>query len=158
MVVLVAVVQRLLEQWEALKQFFSDKWLAEKLLATEFIFNSLHDPFMKLYFMFLDWVLPKFTEFNNFFQSYKAVITVLHDKVSMLFRDLLFSFIDRSFVVKTDLNAVNSERHDRHLSDSQMYLGVKVMEGLRKKTSVQEKKAQQQEFFSEVQKFPCGMH
>ncbi|XP_066947073.1 protein FAM200B-like [Macrobrachium rosenbergii] len=143
---LVAVVQRLLEQWEALKLFFS-----EKLLATELIISSLHDPFMKVYFMFLDWVLPKFTEFNKFFQSDKAVITVLHDKVSMLFRDLLSS-MDRTYVMKTDLSTVNPERHDRHLSDSQMYLGVKVMQGLNN-PSIQEKKAQQQEFFQRCRSF-----
>ncbi|XP_066983819.1 uncharacterized protein [Macrobrachium rosenbergii] len=149
---LVAVVQRLLEQWEALKLFFSEKWLTEKLLAIELIINSLHDPFMKLYFMFLDWVLPNFTEFNKFFQSDKAVITVLHDKVSMLFRDLLLSFMDRTYVMKTDLNTVNPERRDRHLSDSQMYLGVKVMQGLNN-PSIQEKKAQQQEFFQRCRSF-----
>ncbi|XP_076049748.1 uncharacterized protein LOC143030484 [Oratosquilla oratoria] len=37
---LVAVVQRILEQWEALRLFFSDMWLSEKLVAAELIFNS----------------------------------------------------------------------------------------------------------------------
>ncbi|XP_076032951.1 general transcription factor II-I repeat domain-containing protein 2B-like [Oratosquilla oratoria] len=38
---LVAVVQRILEQWEALRLFFSDMWLSEKLVAAELIFNSI---------------------------------------------------------------------------------------------------------------------
>ena len=142
---LVAVVQRMLEQWEALKLFFSDMWLAEKLVAAESSFNSLHDPFVKLYFLFLDWVLPKFTEFNRFFQSDKVVITVLHDKILMLFRDLLLSFMDRTYVMKTDLNAVNPERTDRHLSDNQMYLGVRVMQVLSNPV-IMDKRAERQEF------------
>lgn len=43
----------MLEQWEALKLFFSDMWLAEKLVAAESSFNSLHDPFVKTVFPIL---------------------------------------------------------------------------------------------------------
>lgn len=68
------VVQKLLEQWEPLKLllFFSEMWLTEKLVAAELIFNNLHDPFMKLYYYFLEWALPKFTSFNTYFQSDKS--------------------------------------------------------------------------------------
>lgn len=58
---LVAVVERLLEQWEALKLYFNDTYLSEKLIITEHIFHALHDPFIKLYYLFLEWALPKFT-------------------------------------------------------------------------------------------------
>ncbi|XP_063844717.1 uncharacterized protein LOC135091203 [Scylla paramamosain] len=57
-------------------------WLSEKLVAAEQIFNSLRDPFIKLYYYFLDWILPKFTNFNKYFQSDKPAITVLHEKIS----------------------------------------------------------------------------
>lgn len=71
--------------------------------------------------MFLDWALPKFTEFNKLFQSDKTVITILHEKDSMVPRDLLLSFMDRSYIMKTDLNAVDPEIYDRHISDSPKY-------------------------------------
>ncbi len=63
-----------------LRLFFSDMWLSGKLVAAELIFNSVHDPFTKLYYYFLNWILPKFTTFNKYFQSNKPVITVLHEK------------------------------------------------------------------------------
>jgi hypothetical protein len=48
-----AVVNRILEQWPALTLYFNEKWLDQKLIATEQIYKCLNDPFMKLYFLFL---------------------------------------------------------------------------------------------------------
>jgi len=47
-----AVVNRILEQWEALRLYFNDTYLDQKLLSTEQIYNSLNDRFIKLYFFF----------------------------------------------------------------------------------------------------------
>lgn len=74
-------MERILEQWDALKLFFTKTWLSEKLILTEIIFNTLSDPFIKLYFSFFSWVLPKFTEFNKFFQTESVVVTSLNDKI-----------------------------------------------------------------------------
>ncbi|KAF0712323.1 Uncharacterized protein FWK35_00031879 [Aphis craccivora] len=57
-----AVVSRLLEQWEALKLYFADAYLAQRLIATEQIYHNLNDPFMKLFYYFLDWILPMFNK------------------------------------------------------------------------------------------------
>lgn len=53
---LASVVDRLLEQWDALKLFFTNKWLTDKLLSTELIYNQLIDPFAQGYFYFLQWI------------------------------------------------------------------------------------------------------
>ena len=52
------MVDRVLEQWGALKLYFTHTYLGDRLLSSEQIFNDLHDPFIKLYFLFLQWVLP----------------------------------------------------------------------------------------------------
>lgn len=57
-----AVVSRLLEQWEALKLYFADAYLAQRLIATEQIYHNLNDPFIKLFYYFLDWILPMFNK------------------------------------------------------------------------------------------------
>lgn len=62
---LLAVVNRILEQWVSLQLFFSKKWLDERIFATEIIYHDLNDPFLKLYFLFLQWVLPKFIKLMN---------------------------------------------------------------------------------------------
>lgn len=53
---LIAVVERVLNQWDALKLYFAKTWLDEKLIAMEIIVNNLSDPFMKLHFNFLVWI------------------------------------------------------------------------------------------------------
>jgi len=84
-----AVVKRLLEQWEALKLFSIDTSLDEELVQEENILESLTDPFVKLYFLLLKWVLPKFTELNKYLQLSK--VTDLHSKMLELLEDLIDS-------------------------------------------------------------------
>lgn len=146
------VVSRILEQWEALKLYFSDIWLSEKVVSAELIFNSLHNPFIKVYYLFLEWVLPKFTKFNAFFQSDKVVITELHDKVCLLYKELLFSFMQREYVVKTDLERVNPSREDKYLKDTEMYLGLGVRSELDKIDS-KENRLELSDFYKRCQDF-----
>lgn len=74
---LASVVERLLEQWDTLKLFFTDKQLSDKLLSTETIYKQLTDPFTKRYFYFLQWTLPKFTTLNQYFQTDNIVLNTL---------------------------------------------------------------------------------
>lgn len=90
------VVQRILEQWEPLKSFFDAQWLEHRLNASENIHISLNDPSVKIFFNFLQWVLPKFTSANALYQSEKVLITTLHERMSSLYKDLLLSFMERN--------------------------------------------------------------
>lgn len=58
------VVERILEQWEALKLYFTDIWFNQRLHSVEQIYTNLCNPFTKLYLYFLEWILPKFTRFD----------------------------------------------------------------------------------------------
>lgn len=72
---LATVVSRMLEQWEALTLYFTDMALLEKLVAAQQILECLTDPVVKLFYLFLQWVLPRFTSLNKYFQSEKVVVT-----------------------------------------------------------------------------------
>lgn len=122
-----AVVNRILEQWEALRLYFNDAYLDQKLLSTEQIYNSLNDKFIKLYFLFLSWILPKFNEFNKYFQTQKVVINDLHDKIRILYQEILLSFLKRNYVVQNDLSSVRPDNGEHHLPDNQLYLGAQVL-------------------------------
>jgi hypothetical protein len=74
---LVSVVTRMLEQWPALQLYFNEQWLELKFVAAERIHQWLNDPFMKLYYQLLEWVLPKITRLNELFQTKKVIITKL---------------------------------------------------------------------------------
>ncbi|XP_050062633.1 uncharacterized protein LOC126552121 [Aphis gossypii] len=121
------VVSRILEKWDALKLYFTDTWINQRLLSTEEIFKSLNDPFMKLYFYFLEWILPKFTRFNQYFQTERVVITDLHEMIISLFQEILLCFLKREYVTKTKLSAINPKIDQFQLIDRQLYLGAKVM-------------------------------
>ncbi|XP_064111176.1 uncharacterized protein LOC135218659 [Macrobrachium nipponense] len=149
---LVAVVVRLLEQWEALKMYFTDIWFSEKVVSAELIFHDLHNPFIKSYYLFLEWILPKFTNFNTYFQSDKTVITVLHEKLCILYRELLLSFMEREYIMKTALESVDPFRQDRYLSDSEMYLGLGVQKEL-DKLNPNEHKSHLKEFYKRCRDF-----
>ncbi|XP_076049531.1 protein FAM200B-like [Oratosquilla oratoria] len=149
---LVDVVQRVLEQWEALRLFFEDLRSSERLVAADTISDSLRNPFIKLYYCFLDWILPKFTNFNKYFQSDKPVITVLHEKVSALFKEIILSFMEREYVMKTELCLIDPNRKDKHLSDTEIYLGVKVLQELQV-SRVTARKYELKEFFQRCREF-----
>ncbi|KAL5246128.1 hypothetical protein ACI65C_013536 [Semiaphis heraclei] len=66
---LTAVVDRVIEQWDALRLYFLDTVLVQRLLSTEHILAALNDPFMKLFYYFLQWALPKFTSIPTYLLS-----------------------------------------------------------------------------------------
>jgi hypothetical protein len=68
------------------------------LLAAEQIHQGLNDPFVKMYFLFLKWVLPKFNKMNVYFQSDKMVLTDMDEVIRGTYRDLLVCFLDRAYV------------------------------------------------------------
>lgn len=127
---LTSVVERIIEQWHALLLYFNQKWLAQKLVAAEKIHKGLNDPFIKLYFLFLKWSLPKFTPTNQFFQAAKVVITDLNEVMVDLYRDLLNLFMKRSSLYSVSLADVNPEDKSQYLSKSEMNLGAYVMQEL----------------------------
>lgn len=146
------VVSRLLEQWDPLILYFRDKLLSERLITLENIYNSLNDPLIKLIYMFLDFVLPKFTSLNSFFQSSSVVITQLHDKVVGTFKELLICFMDPNYVNKTLINEINPENSQHYLPFTQIYLGIKIMKEVQKPKIANNKKMLD-DFYSRVQSF-----
>lgn len=102
-------------------------WFSKRLVAAEQMLECLRDPFVKLYYLFLQRALPKFTNLNAYFQSSKVVVTELQDKICELYRDILLCFLDRQYVMKTDLSKIDPCDKEKHLANSVMYLGVGVM-------------------------------
>ncbi|KAK4329212.1 hypothetical protein Pmani_000440 [Petrolisthes manimaculis] len=99
-----------------------------------------------------EWALPKFTSFNTYFQSDKTVITELHEKVIILFKDLVLSFMERDYINKTEFSLIDPGRRDKHLRDTEMYLGVKVLQALND-SSITARKPELQEFFQRCRNF-----
>lgn len=79
-----ACVNRIIEQWDALKLYFHHQYLLDRNLNAEFLQTNFDDNVTKLYFLFLDYVLPIINKFNTIFQSgYCAVHRLYRDMVDM---------------------------------------------------------------------------
>jgi len=60
-------------------------------------------------------------------QTQKVVIHDLHDKIRILYQEILLSFLKRSYVVQNDLSSVRPDNGEHHLPDNQLYLGAQVL-------------------------------
>lgn len=128
------VVNRIIEQWQALRLYFSSTYLTDRLVATEMIYQDLNDPFMKLYYYFLGWILPKFTNFNSYFQSEHVVISNLNHEIITLYQDILLCYMERNYVFKTKVELIDPGNETTFISIKNMYLGVHVMNLLEDET------------------------
>jgi len=138
-------VQRIIEQWDALNLYFSEKWLSKKLVSAENIHFPLNDPFTKAYFYFLEWILPKFTEMNQYFQSEHVVINTLNEKMKLVYTDLLLCYMKNEYVMKTPLHLINPNDENQFLSTSAVHLDVKVLNQI-KISAIQQRKDLLKEF------------
>lgn len=80
------VVERILEQWEALEMYFADAVKEEKNASDDRILLYLRDKQVHLFFLFLDWVLPKFKRLNAYFQTERTVVTKVHQQMTSKIR------------------------------------------------------------------------
>lgn len=124
---LMNVVARMVEQWEALKVYFSNKRTTERLLSIDHVLTALNDPLIQLYYLFLEWALPHFTNLNQLFQSEKPVIADMYESVCSTYTELLKSYMNREYINKTPLQEIDPLNKDMFLPQQQVYLGVKVM-------------------------------
>lgn len=149
---LLAVVERMLEQWEPLQLYFTEIYLQERTVAAESIFTWLRDPFVKLFYLFLSWVLPKVTSMNTLFQSDFVIITSLGKKMEIAFKELLSSYMKHEYIGRTPLNEIDPFNKDKFLLLENMYLGVQVLEEL-KKPEIQAKQEQIKDFYVRCRNF-----
>ncbi|KAL4711194.1 hypothetical protein ACJJTC_019035 [Scirpophaga incertulas] len=135
---LLSVIERILEQREALRLFFIDfttnpahRARADVRNRAVFILEKLSNPFYKLYFFFLEWSLPLFNKFNLEFQSEKVVVHNLHEKIRTLYQEIVLHHLQREYVMRQNLGEINPESQQHQLHDAALYLGVKVYELLK---------------------------
>lgn len=147
---LLSVVNRLLEQWNSLKLFFTQKWLEEKTAAADLVYHELHDDFIKLYLLYLQWILPKFVKLNEYFQSADSKLVELDEHIRVTYREILMCYMQRDYVLQNDISSIVPE--DTRYFLPQMYLGVKIMIETQK-PNISAKKEQLKEFYSRCRDF-----
>ena len=77
---------------------------------------------------FWSWVLPKFTDLNQYFQSKKVVITSLRSKICQTHKDLLLTSMNRDRVLHTTVDQIDMNVTSKLTPPNTMYLGVIMMQ------------------------------
>lgn len=70
--------------------------------------QAIKDPFMKLYYYSLCFILPKFTKFNTYFQSEHVVISNLNHEIITLYEEILMCYKERNYVLKTKVELIDT--------------------------------------------------
>ena len=119
-------VARLIEQWDTLLQYFEMAVKRDNLLVTEKILSLMKNPILKLYFLFLDYVLPKFTGLNLMFQSAKVSIHCLHSSLVAIYKEFLSCYMVESYWKFTTLQNIDPSLQVNMLPLTKMYMGTKI--------------------------------
>lgn len=121
-----SVVKRILEQYNALVLYFTDVHLNQKVSAAEKILNLLRDPSTKLYYHFLDFVLPFFNNLNLEMQSESIKIHTLYTSIQSVLKTLLDCFLKPDYLGKTPLENIEYKNPHNFLEIENIYLGAKI--------------------------------
>ena len=88
-------VERIIENWYVLIEFFKQAVTTDKLKSAEMILCELTNQCNKVYLLFLKYVLTYFNQINALFQSKKPLIHELHQESVKLFMQLGQNFIKK---------------------------------------------------------------
>ncbi|XP_060125482.1 uncharacterized protein LOC118081165 isoform X3 [Zootoca vivipara] len=120
---LLTCIQRVLNQWDALKAYFDSLEEVEKCAKLRDLAGHLGDPVMKIYFFFLAAALKPFSEFNIAFQSKEVQIHRLEEEMCRLIKKILGFLIPARAIVGVPLREVKyGEGHQ--LPDEDLFIGA----------------------------------
>ncbi|XP_068244854.1 uncharacterized protein [Palaemon carinicauda] len=119
-------VRRVLEQWQPLTLYFSQIEGRERLTVVHQIDERMRDPAVFLYFTFLDYILPKFNDFNLLFQRNYPTFHLLFDKITKLYRSILGTFCQPHILQKQSLMAIDPCNESNYVPLNQLYLGAEL--------------------------------
>ncbi|XP_060125518.1 uncharacterized protein LOC118081198 [Zootoca vivipara] len=120
---LLTCIQRVLNQWDALKAYFGSLEEVEKSAKLRDLAGHLADPVVKIYFLFLAAALKPFSEFNIAFQSEEVQIHRLEEEMCRLIKKILGFLIPARTMMDVPLREVNyGEGHQ--LPDEDLFIGA----------------------------------
>lgn len=122
-----SVVNRVLEQFNALKLFFQSQHLQERDKKAEQIFGVLNDPLTKLYLQFLQYVLPFTVHLNQEFQSEQPKIHTLHERMATVYKTFLEFYLNPEYIKNTPLENIQYRNPVNFMDINNMYFGAEVM-------------------------------
>ena len=97
-----------------MEEYFKEASENSRLVSSCTIYAALKN-LVKLYYQFLKFVLPKFTNFDKLFQSEMLNIHFLTSYLSSTYRGFLSCFLSPMCIRSTSLEQINPESHENLL-------------------------------------------
>ncbi|PAA75497.1 hypothetical protein BOX15_Mlig029859g2 [Macrostomum lignano] len=149
---LLPVVNRLIEQYDSLEEFFvkNPSLIEQKTKKTKEIAEHLKSTHTLLNLQFLAAVLPHLDQFEKAFQTEEPCVHLLHGEVRNLFRQTLSFFLNPAHIQENNRHLRNLSLEGKYfLSNEAIFIGEAAKETLKKGLS----DTQQKLFFLRVRTF-----
>lgn len=119
------MVNRILQKWSTLKLYFNviKFETVNGKRKNEFIYASLCDPQVNLYFLFLSYALKMINDINKEMQQQDARIHVFLPRIEFLFKQICRNFIHKELLDNSAISSLNLNNH-KPLSD--IYCGTQI--------------------------------
>jgi len=123
---LLSVVNRLIEQYNALKLYFTNAELEDKILNAQTVLDSLSNPFNLLYLQFLAFVLPFFVDLNIEMQSEGIKIHLVYNRIGTLYKGILECYIKKDYIRNKKLYEIQYKNPSYYLHENNLFCGGTV--------------------------------
>lgn len=120
------VVTRILEQYNALKLYFTDAVSQKDVLSTENILIKLNDPVTRLFLQFLDFALPIFNNLNRDMQAESPKLHIIYKNVCNSLKLFFDCYLKRTYIITTPIENIDFKNPTFFLSLEDMYFGANV--------------------------------
>lgn len=119
-----ACVNRVLEQYDVLSEYFRLKVLEDPSKITEEIINVLDNKLTKVYLEFMSYVLDLFNDFNRLFQSEKPLLHQLKPDIHKLIKSIASNYMQFNYCKTTDAYQIEYAKPRFFVPLEKIYLGV----------------------------------
>lgn len=124
-------VDRLIEQYEALKQYFMLQVFEDPSKTTQNILTTLKKETTICYLHFLSYVLDLVTGLNILFQTDGPVLVKLKPLLGKLIKDLSINYMDIEYVRQSDAWDIDPYNEEKYLEQNKVYLGINSFEAIK---------------------------
>lgn len=125
-------VARVLEQWDAVKLYLTSVVSEEPSKPVNEALIQMQNPAVKSVLLFLDFVLPKLTELNLFFQSNLFRIGFAKKESSRLLKTILSFYVDRAIIRTKNLSDIDPSAENQFVELPEVFLPALVNDEIRK--------------------------
>lgn len=116
--------RRILEQWDALLQYWLVLCQEDPTHANCHTLQTLENPLLRCLMYFAEYSLGLFNDYNCFFQADHPQFVELKKKTEELIQSLALNFMKSSYVKNTPALAIDPHLEEQHVLLKEVYLGI----------------------------------